>query len=50
MAIARRLATGLQIAIPTGRDFDYNVARKVNEFFAQYFTQNIRIFLLLSAK
>jgi bifunctional non-homologous end joining protein LigD len=32
-------ATGLQIAIPTGRDFDYNVARKANEFFAQYFTQ-----------
>lgn len=32
-------ATGLQIFIPTSAKYDYNTARKLNEFFAKYFTQ-----------
>lgn len=32
-------ATGLQIFIPTAARYDYNTARSLNEFFAQYFAQ-----------
>lgn len=34
-------ATGLQIFIPTAARYDYNTARSLNEFFAQYFTQKL---------
>ena len=34
-------ATGLQIFIPTAARYDYNTARRLNEFFAQYFTQKL---------
>jgi bifunctional non-homologous end joining protein LigD len=34
-------ATGLQIFIPTGAKYDYNTARRLNEFFAQYFAQKL---------
>lgn len=34
-------ATGLQIFIPTAARYDYDTARKLNEFFAQYFTQKL---------
>jgi bifunctional non-homologous end joining protein LigD len=30
-------ATGLQIYIPVGSRYDYNTARRINEFFARYF-------------
>lgn len=32
-------ASGLQIYIPTGGKYDYDSARKINEFFASYFSQ-----------
>ena len=32
-------ATGLQVVIPLGGEIDYDTARKINEFFGQYFTQ-----------
>lgn len=32
-------ASGLQIYIPVGCKYDYNTARKINEFFASYFSQ-----------
>jgi bifunctional non-homologous end joining protein LigD len=32
-------ATGLQIYIPTGGRYDYNEARRINEFFGRYFSQ-----------
>jgi len=32
-------ATGLQIYIPVGGRYDYNTARKINEFFGRYFAQ-----------
>ncbi|MCM1567546.1 MAG: DNA polymerase domain-containing protein [Dehalobacter sp. 4CP] len=32
-------ASGLQIHIPTGGKYDYGTARKINEFFAVYFSQ-----------
>ncbi len=32
-------ATGLQIYIPIGQRYDYNAARKINEFFGRYFSQ-----------
>jgi len=32
-------ATGMQIYIPTGGKYDYETARKVNEFFGSYFAQ-----------
>lgn len=32
-------ATGLQIYIPTGSKYDYEKARKINEFFGAYFSQ-----------
>ncbi len=31
-------ATGLQIYIPTGGKYDYDTARKINEFFGRYFS------------
>ena len=34
-------ATGLQIFIPTAARYDYDTARKLNEFFAQYFAQKL---------
>lgn len=34
-------ATGLQIFIPTAARYDYNTARRLNEFFAQYFVQKL---------
>jgi bifunctional non-homologous end joining protein LigD len=34
-------ATGLQIFIPTAARYDYDTARKLNEFFAKYFTQKL---------
>jgi bifunctional non-homologous end joining protein LigD len=34
-------ATGLQIFIPTAARYDYNTARKLNEFFAEYFAQKL---------
>jgi bifunctional non-homologous end joining protein LigD len=34
-------ATGLQIFIPTASRYDYETARKLNEFFAQYFVQRL---------
>lgn len=34
-------ATGLQIFIPTAAKYDYNIARRLNEFFAQYFAQKL---------
>lgn len=30
-------ATGIQIAIPTGGEIHYDIAREINEFFGQYF-------------
>ncbi|OEF99063.1 DNA polymerase domain-containing protein [Vulcanibacillus modesticaldus] len=32
-------ATGLQIYIPIGEKYDYELARKINHFFASYFSQ-----------
>jgi len=32
-------ATGLQVYIPTGNRYDYNEARRINEFFGRYFSQ-----------
>lgn len=32
-------ATGMQIYIPTGSKYDYEAARKINEFFGSYFAQ-----------
>lgn len=32
-------ASGLQIYIPVGGKYDYKIARKINEFFATYFSQ-----------
>ena len=32
-------ATGLQIAIPTGKELDYDTARDMNLFFGQYFAE-----------
>lgn len=32
-------ATGMQLYIPTGGKYDYDKARKINEFFGQYFAQ-----------
>ncbi|UWG96123.1 non-homologous end-joining DNA ligase [Dehalobacter sp. DCM] len=32
-------ASGLQLYIPVGGKYDYNTARKINEFFAHYFGQ-----------
>lgn len=34
-------ATGLQIFIPTGERYDYDTARMLNEFFAEYFTHKL---------
>lgn len=34
-------ATGLQIFVPTGARYDYDTARRLNEFFAQYFAQKM---------
>lgn len=34
-------ATGLQIFIPTGARYDYDTARMLNEFFAEYFTHKL---------
>lgn len=34
-------ASGLQIFIPTGSKYDYDTARKLNEFFAEYFIQKL---------
>jgi len=34
-------ATGLQIFIPTAARYDYDTARRLNEFFAQYFAQKL---------
>jgi bifunctional non-homologous end joining protein LigD len=34
-------ATGLQIFIPTDARYDYDTARKINEFFAKYFAQKL---------
>lgn len=34
-------ATGLQIFIPTGARYNYDTARKLNEFFAQYFAEKL---------
>lgn len=34
-------ASGLQIYIPTASKYDYDTARKLNEFFAQYFVQKL---------
>jgi len=34
-------ATGLQIFIPTASRYDYDTSRKLNEFFARYFTQKL---------
>jgi bifunctional non-homologous end joining protein LigD len=35
-------ATGLQIFIPTGARYDYDTARHLNEFFAQYFAEQLK--------
>ncbi|PYG88151.1 bifunctional non-homologous end joining protein LigD [Ruminiclostridium sufflavum DSM 19573] len=35
-------ASGLQIFIPTAAKYDYDTARKLNEFFAQYFVQKLK--------
>lgn len=35
-------ATGLQIFIPVAAKFDYDTARCLNEFFAQYFAEKLR--------
>lgn len=32
-------ATGLQIYIPIGEKYDYDTARKINQFFGEYFSQ-----------
>lgn len=34
-------ASGIQIYIPTASKYDYDTARKLNEFFAQYFIQKL---------
>ncbi len=34
-------ATGLQIFIPAGERYDYDTARMLNEFFAEYFTHKL---------
>lgn len=34
-------ATGLQIFIPTGARYDYDIARMLNEFFAEYFAHKL---------
>lgn len=34
-------ATGLQIFIPTGAKYNYDTARRLNEFFAKYFAQKM---------
>lgn len=34
-------ATGLQIFIPTGSRYNYDTARQLNEFFAEYFTHKL---------
>ncbi len=34
-------ATGLQIFLPTAAKYDYDTARSINEFFAQYFAQKL---------
>lgn len=35
-------ATGLQIFIPTAAKFDYDTARRLNEFFARYFAEKLK--------
>lgn len=35
-------ATGLQIFVPVAAKFDYDTARSLNEFFAQYFAEKLR--------
>ncbi len=35
-------ATGLQIFVPTAAKFDYDTARNLNEFFAQYFAEKLK--------